>query len=214
MPRYERVSAAGAIVAAAILAACAGAPAPQGAPSSSPTSAATPSSPASATVASSRTAYLALGPLEAGQHTGNFIVPFTFEADTGWQVISDATDNVVLADASDPTSLLTFGNPTGVTADSLVALLRPKAATVPTAATVAGVKGVRFDYVASEFTGLYSVGTSGAFFGLQKGEKARLFIGVLNGTPVVIVIEASDPATFTAFAPRAEKLLGTVKFQQ
>jgi hypothetical protein len=208
-----------AVVIAGLTAGCTAAPPAQG---TVPPAAAT--SPASAT-ASPTTApptaagVLPLGPLEPGLHTAHFHVPFTFQSEAGWSVLSDATDNVALADANDQTSFVTFARPSGVTAglaaDALVKLLRPKSATAPSPATMAGVSGARFEYVAGEDVQLFGLGEpAGLYFGLHKGEKARFFIALQDNSPLVVVIEASDPETFTAFAPRAEKLLATVKFQR
>jgi hypothetical protein len=220
MPRYERVSAAGAIAAAVIVGACAGAPAPQGSPSSSPSFTATPITTTNAPpAASSASAYLALGPLEPGEHTAHFATPFTFESEAGWSVLSDATDHVELADTNDQTSLITFakpsGMPAGITADALVKMVRPGSATAPSAATIGGVSGVRFEFLAVDGATLFYLGEpAGAQFGLGAGEKARFFVALLNKSPLVIIIHASATGTFATFAPRAEKLLATVKFQQ
>jgi hypothetical protein len=159
---------------------------------------------------------LALGPLLPGTYRSSFFAPFAFTVDGGWQVSGDSTSQLVLADADDPTSALTFGKPFGyATAAELLASWKRQGLFVSTSpATIGGLVGVRFDIVAKDLVILYPTRELGdTLFGLEKvGESGRVFTADAKQGPVVITTQASDQATFAAFAVRADKLLATVKF--
>lgn len=128
----------------------------------------------------------------------------------------DSVSQLSLADANDATSALTFGKPFGYpdAAELLASWKRQGLFVSTTPATTGGLVGVHFDIVAKDdIVILYPMRELGdMLFGLQKGESGRVFVADAKQGPVVITIEASDPATFRAFAVRADKLLATVKF--
>jgi hypothetical protein len=128
---------------------------------------------------------------------------------------ADSVSQLSLADASDATSALTFGKPFGYanTAELLASWKRQGLFVSTSPGTIGGLVGARFDIVAKDSLTLYPTRELGdTFFGLEKGESGRVFVAEAKQGPVVITTEAGDPATFAAFAVRADKLLATVKF--
>jgi hypothetical protein len=153
--------------------------------------------------------------LPPGTYRSSFYAPFAFTVDIGWQLTADSVSQLSLADANDATSALTFGKPFGYadTAELLASWKRQGLFVSTTPATMSGLVGARFDMVASDFVALYPIRELGdMFFGLGKGESGRVFVIEAHQGPVVMTIEASDPATFAPFAVRSDKLLATVKF--
>jgi hypothetical protein len=225
-PQAEMSKLLGAALLLLVVASCsttAPTPSAAGSPAASTQAAVSPSEPplpsSTATPVASRGASgqgLALGPLPPGTYRSSFYAPFAFTVDQAWQVTGDSTSQLALADAGDPTSVLTFGKPFGYADnDELLASWKRQGLFVSTnPATIGGLVGVRFDIFAKDdIVILYPTRELGdTLFGLEKGESGRVFLAEAKQGPVVITIVSSDPATFAVFAVRADKLLANVKF--